>query len=126
MKKFLTWYLISLPVGMLGAFVAMEYWNWFVTRALHVDEIGFLPMLGLIWFTDIFRGGVNQPVEEARWTLLVSLIEAAAPEDRQIALQRAATDYLSDDTIRAVKAIFNRLSVYFGSLAVGFILHLFV
>ncbi|MBP1638136.1 MAG: hypothetical protein H6Q18_925 [Bacteroidetes bacterium] len=46
---------IWLVLGLYTAFVAMCYFNWFVTRILNVNNASYLEMLGIVWLFGLFK-----------------------------------------------------------------------
>lgn len=54
-KKLVAVYLFSMLGGLYVAFVAMNMWNWFIVPALHLSDISFLLMLGVVWTIGLLR-----------------------------------------------------------------------
>jgi hypothetical protein len=45
----------SLLLGFYTAFVAAQYFNWFLARAINAHPISYLEMLGIIWGIGLLR-----------------------------------------------------------------------
>lgn len=74
--------LVTLPVSLYTAFVAQCFWNWFAVSTLHVSEIPFLGMLGLVWLIHLL---VSHPsgADGNHWGLLASLLELCVPSEKR-------------------------------------------
>lgn len=71
--------IIGLFMSLFSAFVAMNYWNWFVVDVLNISEITFIQMLWIIWFIGIFSH--NQNSNDYKWKTLFSIIEYCIPRE---------------------------------------------
>lgn len=78
-KKLISGFTIGLFISLFSAFVAMNYWNWFVVDVLNVSEITFIQMLWIIWFIGIFS--YNQEANDYKWKTLFSIIEYCIPKE---------------------------------------------
>jgi hypothetical protein len=77
--------LVGLLVGLYTAFVAQCFWNWFAVPVLHLAEISFLQMLGILWLIQLLT--TRSPKEDdKRWELLASLVELCVPVEKQTEL----------------------------------------
>jgi hypothetical protein len=68
--------------GLYTAFVAMHFWDWFVSPAFHVSEIPFWITYGLVMFVGLFGTSGENLIEEQRWKLLMMAVDACIPEHR--------------------------------------------
>jgi hypothetical protein len=68
--------------GLYTALVAKQFWDWFVTAALHLSEIPFWTMYGLVMFIGLFSSYGESPVEELRWKGLMIAVQACVPPHR--------------------------------------------
>jgi hypothetical protein len=117
--------LVALPVGFYTAFVAQCFWNWFAVPTLHVAEVSFLEMLGLLWLIQLL---ISKPsvADDRRFVLLASLIELCVPSERQEELSDLKQGNSLVDFIEGFSAVFGQVVGNTVTLALGFALHLFI
>ena len=123
--KLLTAFLVGIPVGCYTAFVAENFWNWFVVPILHLPEFGFLPWLGVWWLINIL---VRQTAEnnDKRWSVMLTAIELCVPEEKQAALREAVDTSLGLTLLDGFSLVAGRMFANTAALAGGFLLHLFI
>lgn len=130
-KKFSFWkwfsvMLIGLPVGMYTAFVAECYWNWFAVPSLHVSELSFLQMLGILWLIQLIIPKQSSNADGRVWALLLSAIELCVPAEKQEELTELKEPPAIAAIIEGFSAIVGQLASNTFMLLLGFILHMFV
>ena len=86
-KKSVWMFVAALVSSVYAAFVSMCMWNWFATRALHVPEVSFLEMLGLMWLIRLltFSGDGDQ----YQWAMLWTVLEEVVPSDKRGAVHHS-------------------------------------
>jgi hypothetical protein len=116
--------LVGLPIGCYTAFVAACYWNWFAVPVLHVSNVSFLQMLGILWLIQVITGRPSDN-DTQRWVVTLSMIELCVPPDKLAALEELKTPnplagFVEGFSMAVGQVISNTLM-----LALGFALHLF-
>jgi hypothetical protein len=130
-KKFSLWkwlgvMLIALPVGIFTAFVAECYWNWFAVPSLHVSELSFLQMLGILWLIQLLIPKPSSNADANRWILLLSVVELCVPEEKQQALADLKEPPPIAGILENFSLIVGQIASNAFMLALGFVLHIFV
>jgi hypothetical protein len=71
--------------GLYTAFVLKNLWNWFATEALHLPEISFWVMYGLVLIIGMFRANYDDGDIEQKNTFkaMAIAVDACVPEDRR-------------------------------------------
>jgi hypothetical protein len=127
-KTLLKWlgvFLVALPVGLYTAFVAQCFWNWFAVPVLHVSEVSFLEMLGLLWLIQLLTSR-HPAADDKRWALLASLIELCVPPERQQELSELREGNPLATMIEGFSAVFGQVVGNTVTLVLGFALHLLI
>ena len=105
-----------------AAFVSMCMWNWFATRALHVPEVSFFEMLGLIWLIRLLTFSGDS--ERYQWAMLWAVVEAAVPDDKREAVEKARQEFTESKTLLTFS--FAELFGNTVTLVLGFLVHVFL
>jgi hypothetical protein len=117
--------LISLPIGCYTAFVAECFWNWFAVPVVHVSNVSFLQMLGIIWLIQVITARPTDS-DNKRWVLLFDLLELCVPPEKLPELEGLK----KPDSINVFLEGFSMATGQIASntlmLVLGFALHLFV
>lgn len=124
-KTFWKWclvLLVSFPVGFYTAFVAQCFWNWFAAPVLHIPEISFLQMLGILWLIQLLTSKATAG-DDGRWELLFSVIELCVPQDKLEELKERADGSTVISTLKAFTAVFGQIVGNTLTLVFGFVLH---
>jgi hypothetical protein len=66
MKKVMLFWLIGSVVALYRTFVIENLWNWFAASALHIPEISFWGMYGLVLLIGVFTNNHGQKFEEGK------------------------------------------------------------
>lgn len=98
LKKVSFW-LLSLFSGLYTAFVAMCFWNWFVSPAFSLSSYGisYWNMVGLIMFVDLIWSRnfeSRDMVSEMRWKVACSIGEICLPEEKKEAIKEVVDSHL--------------------------------
>jgi hypothetical protein len=117
--------LISLIVGIYTAFVSMCLWNWFATRALHVPELSFFEMLGLLWLLQVLFRSIGQD-SEPHWRMLWTLLDKLVPDNRRDAYAAAMNEMEQDVWTHATVGAIDHVVDNTLMLGLGFSLHLMI
>ena|ERR1017187_9531624 len=117
--------LTGMVVGCYTAFVAENYWNWFVVPALHASEVSFLEMLGMIWLLQLITSR-STTMEDGKWKVLASAVELCVPAEKQEELAALTENSTLDAFLQGFSQVFGQLFSNTLMLGAGFVLHLFV
>ena len=113
-------------VGFYSTFVFQSLWNWFVAGALNVQPVWYWQMYGMNLLVQL----VTEPntfTDEARWKQSVLLmVLSAVPTDKKEAVDAEMKS--QDDSVWLLGgvALFNKVAGYSGTLAIGWLVHIFV
>ncbi|MGD0404356.1 MAG: hypothetical protein ABSB66_14290 [Candidatus Acidiferrales bacterium] len=84
-KKPLAQFFVTILMQFYTAFVVMNLWNWFVTRAIHAPSIGYLTVYGLLLIVQLFRALPRQS-EELKYKRLMIMLDACVRDSRREAM----------------------------------------
>jgi hypothetical protein len=70
-------------ISLYTTFVLKNLWNWFATEALHLPEISFWVMYGLVLIIGMFTSNAGDIEQEYRSKALVTCLDACVPEDKK-------------------------------------------
>ncbi len=125
MLKGLLFFLLSLITHLYTTFVLTVLWNWFVVPALHVSDISFWLMYGLVLMLSLFRNPADQNFEnERQWKRVMTAIDACIPEDRRDSVMEELKSQSSEIWINLGLVIFSSALGNTLSLGIGFIVHI--
>ncbi len=131
MKKFFSWkmvasWIIAFFVGLYSTFVVLKLWGWFAVSTLHLPDLTFLQMWGLMLLGGALMGGnfrTGSTSEQSRWATLAAAVEMCIPDDKQ----KEWKEYWDGEPARVLLEGFGSIV---GSLAtntlvlvMGFVLH---
>jgi hypothetical protein len=112
---------VGLIVGLYTAYVAECFWNWFAVPTLHVDDVSFFQMLGLLWLVQlIIKPFAGDDIQQNK---LISVVGLCVPEDKQAEVAEITR---TDDTSENVMIVFAQVGRNTVMLILGFVLHMFV
>ena len=123
MKKVLVLFVPALGVGAYTAFVAMCMWNWFAVSALHVSEITYFQMLGLMWLINLFT--INQNKDEIKWQTLLITVDYCVPDEKREAVNADLKEFDDNTWMLVGGQIIGTLIASTLTLILGFILYHF-
>jgi hypothetical protein len=126
-KKVSVFFFLKLVLNIYSTFVLTILWRWFVVPALHVPDISFWIMYGLVLTIALFQNYPNRNLtEERRWESALTMIRSAVPENRKAlveeeleAIKPSEWEIWFDG---AVDLVGRALTCTF-TLAVGFVVH---
>lgn len=124
-KRFALLWFLSVVISVYRAFVLMMLWNWFVTRAFHVDSVSFLLMLGISWFIEL----VTRPSEQDAAfysSNLYPLVLLCVPENKQEEAREQMEQFQSDIWSQLWTSAGSRVFDITLTLGLGFVVTLFV
>jgi hypothetical protein len=82
--KYLLNFGLSLVVWLYTTFVLTMLWDWFVTPAFHVGEIGYWNMYGLVLVIRLLSPTSEAvPIVAEKWEHAMKMLEACLPEDKR-------------------------------------------
>jgi hypothetical protein len=84
-KKPLAQFVVTILVQFYTAFVVMNLWNWFVTRAIHAPVIGYLTVYGLLLIVQLFRALPKQS-EELKYKRVMIMLDACVRDSQREAM----------------------------------------
>ncbi|MGB8261928.1 MAG: hypothetical protein WCE75_16320 [Terracidiphilus sp.] len=131
MKKFVSWkmvaaWIIAFFVGLYSTFVALRLWGWFAVPILHLPDLSFLQLWGLMLLAStLMRGSFQTSTngESGKWATLGTAVEMCIPDEKQ----QQWKDYWDGEPLRVlletVGAIVGAFAVNTLVLFIGFILH---
>jgi hypothetical protein len=117
---------LSFLVAFYTAFVLTMLWDWFVTPAFHVEEIGYWNMCGLVLIVRLFAPSAEVGFLTQQWERAMKMLEACIPEEKRLETMRAVeNDALS---VSAQLFISNAFGAIGGtaSLVIGWVIHTFL
>lgn len=124
-KQFVILWLLSIVISVYRALTLMFLWNWFVTRALHLDAISFLVMLGVSWLVELLT---YHPDHEAAFYAqsIFPLALLCVPEANLEAAQQQMEQLKSDTWKRFWGGAGHRAFQITLTLGLGFVVSLFL
>jgi hypothetical protein len=124
-KKGALFFGLSLIIHLYTTLVLTILWNWFVVPALHVSDISFWLMYGLVLIVSLFSNPGDQTFEADRRTKsLMTAIEACIPEDSRELVREQIESQSKEVWIEAGALIFGRAFSNTVALGIGFIAHI--
>jgi hypothetical protein len=84
-KKPLAQFFVTILMQFYTAFVVMNLWNWFVTRAVHAPSIGYLTVYALLLIVQLFRALPRQS-EELKCKRLMIMLDACVRDSQRGAM----------------------------------------
>jgi len=112
--------------GLYTAFVAKQFWDWFVTSAFHLSEISFWVMYGLVMFIGLFTYYGENPAEELKWKALMIAVQACIPEHRAEEVKEEVKAEADDIWINIFSLAFGKLVGNTVTLVFGWVVHTFL
>ena len=131
MKKFVSWkmvatWIIAFFVGLYSTFVALKLWGWFAVPILHLPDLTFIQLWGLMLLASaLMRGNfqTSNSSEQGKWATLGTAVEMCIPDDKQ----EKWKDYWEGEPARVLLEGFGAIVGSFATntlvLVMGFILH---
>jgi len=130
MGKFLVAWLVGSILSLYTTFVIMNLWNWFASPALHVPEISFWGMFGLVLLVGLFSEW-HGIAEEAGWKNIIAVLIASVPDERREEVTSKIEEYAKEQMklevwLEAGTKTFGRCVVNILVLGLGFVVHTFL
>jgi hypothetical protein len=126
MKKVIVASIIGSVVGLYTTFVIQHLWNWFATSALHVPEISFWVMYGLVLLISLFTEGQNL-ADEPRWKAMGIALEACIPDAKKEEIEAQVKEQIEVRIwIDAGYHVFGKVVGTTFVLVLGFAVHMFL
>jgi len=89
---------VSFVVTFYTAFALTMLWDWFVTKAFRVEEIGYWNMLGLVFIINILSQWTFEMTNAVMWGKAMKMLAACIPEEnRAETLRTIEKDTPSED-----------------------------
>lgn len=79
-------FVVSPLISLYTTFVLTQLWNWFATAALHLDEISFWVMYGLVLIISTLKLNAGDVGDEYRDKAFATLLDACVPDDKKQAV----------------------------------------
>ena len=124
--KYISFMVVLFVGGLYTAFVAQQFWDWFVTSAFHLSEISFWVMYGLVMFIGLFTDHGENPAEELKWKTLMIAVQACIPEHRAEQVKEDVKLEADDIWINIFSLAFGKLVGNSLALALGWTVHTFL
>jgi hypothetical protein len=121
-KTGLSQFVVSIVVQFYTAFVLMLLWNWFVTRALHTSEIGYLTVYGLLLIVQLFRTATSH-ADELKHRRILTMLDACIRDDQREAMADELIEINKETTNVPTWLIVETLVGNTVALAVGWFIH---
>ncbi len=125
-KKMVAAWVIAFLVGLYSTFVALNLWTWFAVPILHLPNLSFLQLWGLMLLASTLMRGNFQTGsgdEKGRWATLGTAVEMCIPDEKQ----QAWKEYWDMEPARVLMESIGGIIGAFAAntlvLALGFILH---
>jgi hypothetical protein len=108
-------------------FVLTKLWNWFATVALHLSEISFWVMYGLVLIVGLFGANYNDGNIEQKYTFkaIATAVDACVPDDKRQSVREQLGDQeqgIWDDILLA----FAKILIATVALVIGWAIHTFL
>lgn len=117
---------LSFVVGFYTAFVLMMLWDWFITPAFHVTEIGYFNVYGLVLVVRLLSPTADAIAVAQQGERETKMLEACIPDGKRAeTLSAIEKDSLSNNAqmllANGMEALGSTMS-----LVVGFVVHTFL
>jgi len=113
-------FLVGPLVGLYTTFVLMRLWNWFATEALHLPEISFWVMYGLVLIIGMFTPGFGDTGQEYSFKAIATAVDACVPDHKREWVSEQIEGQQSGIWIDVGFKIFGKIFGATCTLAVGF------
>lgn len=124
-KKMLAGFGVAVGVGFYTTFVIQNLWNWFAVPALHVPEISYWTIYGLLLGARLVFEKDETFEKQEIFGRVGMMIEACVPEEKQADLN---AQLLAEDEKMGTKILSMVTGQAIGNtitLGIGFAIHLF-
>src|SRR5215469_4322046 len=88
-KKLLWAFPVGIVVSLYTTFIIQNLWNWFAVPALHVPEISFWVIYGLVLLVSLLMEGQKSGdkfATEQKWKVVFHALDACIPSEKQEAV----------------------------------------
>jgi hypothetical protein len=125
--RFLTLVFFAGPlISLYTTFVLKNLWNWFATGALHLPEISFWVMYGLVLIIGMFTSDFGDLDHERRFKVLATALDACVPEDKREWVNEQLADLQSSIWTDIGFKIFGKILDTTWILVIGWVVHAFL
>lgn len=78
-------FLVGPLIGLYTTLVIENLWNWFAAESLHLPEISFWVMYGLVLLIGLFAQRFSDPNKEQEYSFkaITTALDACVPEDKK-------------------------------------------
>lgn len=122
--KYLLNFGLSLVVWLYTTFALTMLWNWFVTPAFHVGEIGYWNMYGLVLVIRLLSPGSEMlPVMIDKWEHAMVMLNACIPEEKRPEVEGAIKKDMASVNEQSLIASVSSFAASTMSLLIGFVIH---
>ena len=129
MKELRKTLLLVLLVGPLMSlyttFVLMNLWNWFAIEALHLPEISFWVMFGLVLMIGMFTATSTNKEQEYSFKALSIAIDACIPEDKRQSVNEELKQNQEGIWVDLFFTVISRVAGATFTLVLGWVVHTF-
>lgn len=130
MSRLLGAWLVGSILSLYTTFVIMNLWNWFASPALHVPEISFWGMFGLVLLVGLFVEG-HAITAEGLLKNMIPVLIASVPDDRREEVVSTIEEYVTEKMkveiwLEAGSKAFGRCVGNTLVLGLGFVVHVFL
>lgn len=128
-KKLLWAFPIGIVVSLYTTFIIQKLWNWFAVPALHVPEISFWGIYGLVLLVSILaedQKGANKSKDEQRWRCLYHALDACIPAEKRDVVMEQIDEAGVGMWARIVSEVFGKVIGNTLTLIIGWVVHAFL
>ena len=111
-------------VGLYTTLVLQKLWNWFATEALHVPEISFWLMYGVVLIIELFTADRSDNSHEFK--TLTTLLDACVPDDKREEVREQLDDMYSAIWVEAGSKVFGKILSVTWVFVIGWAVHTFL
>jgi hypothetical protein len=126
-KKLIGAWAIAFFIGLYRTFVSLNLWNWFAVPYLHLPNLSFLQLWGLMLLASAVMPGnfhAGESDEKMRWATLGEAVQMCIPDDKQ----HTWKEYWDGEPARVFFCTVGGILGAFASntlvLVMGFLLHI--
>ena len=119
-------FLVGPLISLYSTFVLMNLWNWFATEALHLPEISFWVMYGLVLIVGMLTWKPDDKANEYSLKGLTICVDACVPEDQKQSVSEQLKDQYEGIWMDVGWTVFSRILDVTFTLVLGWAVHRFL
>lgn len=118
--------LVGPLISLYTTFVLKNLWNWFATEALHLPEISFWVMFGLVLIIGMFTSNFGHIEQEYGFKSIGTALDACVPEDKRDWVREQLEDQQKAIWGDIGMKLFSRIFGATCTLVIGWAVHAFL